>query len=755
MERIMTTLKSCLINKDEIEWDRITLQPNQVSVLSKPGYKCESSRCTCSFNVMNELKQKYACDVTYFNQSDLSSMKPAKIECNDYSNQRKYNEYIELIDLRKQRLLNLIKMLEKPSIFCTPFYYSIKVGSNICNKISIVLKYKKWNFGKLFNNTNHGLSQMIRNNLFGLIIGILVGFSVNILFITRLFNNLYISTLLSAYIMMFSIFAFSSNFRCIALLTFPYLTTSHIRWLLLLYAAYLSIYELSSNIFYNLKAFSDLFDCIMSEINRNMFTLNLHDSIFLSELKVSSESFVRELNSMQYNIRMILSNIHLSIFKLITVIENNIAWIESMLTSCRNTDVLSNLCQQFFNKAYLICITELNVNDATCEYLKFNANTLCTSIQVSTNACDIHKQFMENSLSFISKDVLNDKMERILNIIGRDNITLVINSDEFNQVNSNVIDNITDLFLKQSNSYLNQIERMKFSITWILFLLTMYTMIHMIIRILIFRNTWLNNITYDNNFLTVPYIKQEKLAIIQDLPSTFPLTQHEWKHYKMLSSFSWTQNEKNKMKNSGILHIKCMVLIIAIMLINHMIHISLPSLSYSHNVTHSRSRYLRNDDYSDPDSVLSNEILHQTIITGGIFFTKIMKNIIDLFIQIRNIKINNDATVCRPIQNSQDINNYTIIITLIILSIISQLTQVYAMRLRHAIMIRCYPEKSNQRASLLREYLKNNHEHFDCLRHTSRRNNDKPDWCLENQSKTEKISQALSIKYAIRSGCCE
>lgn len=172
---------------------------------------------------------------------------------------------------------------------------------------------------------------------------------------------------------------------------------------------------------------------------------------------------------------------------------------------------------------------------------------------------------------------------------------------------------------------------------------------------------------------------QEKQAIQQGIPSTFPLTHNESKHYKLLTSFSWSHNEKNKMKCSNTLFNVWIVLIIIIILLIHIIHNSLLSLTslISNDLIQSRTRYSqKRDDNLNLTSAIFNKIPSQSIIVSGTFYANIVRNILDLLIHSKDTLINNDVTVCHPILSSQDFNNYIIVITLLVLTIISQLIEV-------------------------------------------------------------------------------
>ncbi|CAH8484983.1 unnamed protein product [Schistosoma rodhaini] len=673
--------------------------------------------------------------------SSLISTELTVIKNIDYINNQPFDKHEELNNIKRGKSLKLINNLQKLSIFYILLNYIINIYLIIYNKIYILFKYIKWNIFNLLL-----LIKLNYNKLFGLISSILIGFIIYNLLIILLNYNLYISILLTTYIMILPVFAFSSNLQCIGLLILPYLITYYIRWLLLLFATYISIFNMILNLLYNFEKLKSFLNCVTLETNQNLKKL---DHSLLNIFNNSIENILNEFNSMLYNIRVILSNIQLFSLKLMKIIKNNIEWIESIQnSSCKNnTGNLYNLCQEFLNKAYITCTIELDISSKTCEYIKSNKNQICNSIiQQSTNECDHYNEIRLNHFNVTYKKNFNDEMEKIFNIIGKYNITYIMNSNGFNQLTSEMNNGMDQL--KQSNSLLNYIEEMKFFISWLLLVLSLVIMIQLIIKAIIFRNSWLSKITFDNSYITSEYIQQEKQVILQGIPSTFPLTHNESKHYKMLTSFSRSHIEKNKMKCSNTLFNIWIVIIVIILLLIHVIQNSLLSLTsfISNDFIQSRTRSSQNDDTLNDGSEIFNKIPHYSIIVSGTFYANIVRNILDILIQSKDTIINSDVTVCHPILISQDFNNNIIITTLLVLTIISQLIEVYIMRLRHIIMIWYYPKISNQRASWLRARIQNDRKLFNDFKHTSGDTTEKPDRCFTNNPKIKHVLAGFSIK---------
>nr|CAH8832516.1 unnamed protein product [Trichobilharzia regenti] len=428
---------------------------------------------------------------------------------NDDGDDEDDDEREEIDEVDRERFEELLNNLEKPSFLCLPFHCLSKLCPNLWGTGTTRKGEPKSDQRKL-PYKSHGMIQIIYDNIIGLLFGILIGFIVYAVFVTLLAHSPHASTLLSAYAMMFSIFAlaFSSDFRCIALLFFPYLTTSRIRWLLLMYATSLCIGGPGLNFLYNFETFRNSLACIISQISTNLMILKTFNNSPFSVLKVSIESFISELNSMLHSLRTALSTIHSSVLQLIVTMEKNAGWIESIRQSCGNTDVLRNLCTRFLNKAYLLCVDELTTFSGLCHHLKFVSIDLCTKTPSMIGSCDSYVETIESRIKFASKNNLTEKMNKIINIIGKENLTLLDNFDDYIEVTNEMDDIIAELLRAQSAGFIRKIEHAKEITTWILLAWSLFTMIQLIVKAAIFRNSWLNKETFDNHYITKSFIKQ-------------------------------------------------------------------------------------------------------------------------------------------------------------------------------------------------------------------------------------------------------
>ncbi|CAH8441904.1 unnamed protein product [Schistosoma turkestanicum] len=646
-----------------------------------------------------------------------------KIENTDRTDHQTHDEHKEKEGLSKDGSKYLGNVLD----ICRQFCHSINW---------LLPKCDKRNFDKSTRQTESDLtlSALYRQNLYGLIFGIVLGFIVYGLFVTVLDQHPFVSTLSSAYIIMLSIYAFSANFRCIALMTFPYLASGDVRCLILLYASDLCIFELGQSFLYNFEVFTSSFDCIISKIDQSLFTVHELNRPLFNAFNVLLGRLVHDFNSMLQYIRSVLTDINFNTIKIFSAIDYGNGEIDKLYKRCINSDAHYNLCAEFLQRAFIMCRTELKIFvgdlsdqsvqrefQSACLYLKNNQDTICNNIQVSTDSCYDFSEFIANSSHSSTAKNMTDRMERIIDVIGKENVTFLLNSDELDRVASEVDEELTDF--KHSHSGLRQFEEMKFLISSLLFLWTMYTMMQLIVKSTVFRNCWLNKISFDNHYITPEYIRQEKQAVQQGHRPTLPLTPDESEHYKMLFDLSWSHREKSTITNANILHNMWIFIIIMIILFIHAMNSCLLSLALliSHDFFQSKRIF---KDYLNTDPLKLNDAPKYSIFFNGAFYQNFLYDIINARLQLKHRMLYKKIISCRPSVNSLHFNNM-LIVTLIVLTILSQLTEVYLMRLRHIIMMWYYPQKSYRRSVWLRE-------HINIKRDAKTKN--EPGYCLMNNS---------------------
>ncbi|CAH8461858.1 unnamed protein product [Schistosoma turkestanicum] len=665
------------------------------------------------------------------------------IENTDFTDHQKHDEHKEKKGLSKDRLIKFSKWLGNASIICKPFYYLINW---------FLLKCKKWNFDKSPQETKSDLtsSEIFSHNLFGLIFGIMIGFIAYGLFVTVLDQSPYISTLSSAYIIMSSIYAFSSNFRCIALMTFPYLATGDVRCLILLYASDLCISELGRSVLYNFEGFTSSFDCIISKIDQSSYTAYEFNRPLFNSFMVLLERLVNDFNSMLHYIRSVLTDSHYATVHFSSAVENGNEKVEKLHKRCNSADFHFTLCSEFMNKAYLKCRLELKsyIEDVDlpekhnpfkgCSYVK-DLKYICSEIHAPNESCNNIGQFIANSSKLLNIKNITDRLERIFDVVGKENVTFIINSDELDRMTSKVDEERTDF--KHLDSALKQFEEMDFLISALLFLWTLYTMMQLVVKSTIFRNRWLNNISFDNHYITPAYIQQEKQAVQQGHRPTLPLTPDESEHYKMLFDLSWSNHEKNTITNANSLHYMWILIIIVIILFIDAVNSCLLSLASLISHDFFQSKRFVESEYLNAVRLKLNDTPQYSVAFNGPFYQNVLYDIINARVELKYRLFLRKIIVCRPSVNSLHFDNMLIVL-LIVLTIISQLTEVYLMRLRHIIMMWYYPQKSYHRSVWLREHININRD----VRQTSSEATNETGHCLMNHLKLQQELASFDIK---------
>ncbi|KAA3672683.1 uncharacterized protein DEA37_0014737 [Paragonimus westermani] len=393
------------------------------------------------------------------------------------------------------------------TLFCT---YKLKIG-----------------LGSKFKKALGDPTRMLRQNVYGLLLGILIGFAGYILFMVTFPNNPHVSTLLSAYVMLFSVYgiAFSEEFRCVGLLTLPYLAASRVRWLFMLYASALSVVGPGLNFLHNSGNFRNAIACILAQVSTNMLLIQKLTAAPFSLLKNQLEGLITGLNQTLLRMRLSLKNINFSLFKMTKVMEKQSQWIVSLVEACGDSVALRNQCLSFMNNIYFNCKASLGSFEFICGLVRQFAADTCTGDVSMNQLCNRQKELLVEKMNIDSPSTLNRKMENILDILGRSNLTLRGTFDQYEKLTIESDDTIISILQKRMDTFINTVEHGKLVLSWILVAWTILTMVQLVIQAAIFRKSWILSDWFDNVYITPAFVQQVKLkGTISDVPVVFKST---------------------------------------------------------------------------------------------------------------------------------------------------------------------------------------------------------------------------------------
>nr|CAH8832510.1 unnamed protein product [Trichobilharzia regenti] len=492
--------------------------------------------------------------------------------------------------------------------------------------------------------------------------------------------------------MLVSVFglAFSRDFQCIALLVFPYLTASRVRWLIVFYTTGVSVTGPGLNFLHNSGNFRNSIACVIAQVNTNMMILKKLTQAPFALFKSQLENLIGSINSIVERFRQTLSKINFSLIRLTNVMESQASWIHSLIVACGDSVALINQCLAFFNNIYFSCK---------------KAFGFLSGLYVFTELCKKQGAVLEDTLNVTSKTELANQIHGILNVIGRKNLTLSGNLSAIQEITFSSDHTISNKLQQRMDSFIQTVDAVKYIVSWVMVAWTLITMMTLFVQAIMFRRSWLNNDAYNNVYITSAFIEQEKEAIRKGLVPTVPLVRKEKKIYKKLSSISWTLSEKHTAMLASIMLIIWSSSIILVMVTDYAMYtvtdIVIPLFS------HDFSKYGSGGD-TEEGSRIEDDENYKLHIDGDSSFANIIQSLTGMLNPLKDVALNIDATTCRPTPNPPDFNTYIEIILLLLLAFISVILQVYIMRLRHSIMIWYYPKKAVHRAAWLRTHIKNN-----------------------------------------------
>ncbi|TNN07331.1 Homeobox protein isoform 2, partial [Schistosoma japonicum] len=608
----------------------------------------------------------------------------------------------ELKKLEEQQIKEALYRLQRPPCLLIPLYYLCRLCCSFLCRYRIQISScggKKW-------ESPYKSERIHVKHTLGLVFGLILGFVTYFLFMITFSGNPYLSTLLSAYIMLVSVFGlvFSRDFQCITLLIIPYIITTRIRWLILIFATGMSISGPGLNFLHNSGNFRNAIACIIDQVNTNMILLKKLSQAPFSILKDHLSNIIITINTTLDHLRNLLFKINFSVIQLTNVMESQASWIHSLIIACGDNVALINQCLAFFNNIYFSCTNSFGVLSSLCRFVRFFAKDTCVSSDKFTDLCKKQGEVLEDTLNITTKTELNKQINEIIHLIGSKNLTLHGNLSGIEEVIYNANYTITNKLQQRMDSFVKTIDTMKYILSWILVAWTLFTMLLLVIQAVLFKKFWLSKEAYHNVYITNEFIKQEMQAFKRGLVPTVPLIRKEIKMYKKLSSISWTISEKQSAVFTSLMLLTWSASIILVMITDYSMYtiFNIVSVLFSYDYSNFKSVTEEDDEQNTEDE------MNKVYIDGDSTFANIVQSLIDLLNPLKDVTFNVDATTCRPTLTQPDLNNYCFICLLLSLAFFSVALQVYIMRLRHVIMIWYYPKKAAQRAAWLRTHIRNN-----------------------------------------------
>ncbi|CAH8286992.1 unnamed protein product [Schistosoma turkestanicum] len=621
------------------------------------------------------------------------------------------NEQVHSVKLDERQIRAALYNLERPPYLLMPLFYLCHLCWRFLRRYRVQITF----FQKPKKKSYQNLERTYVKSILGLIFGLSLGFMTYFLFMITFSGNPHISTIISAYIMLVSVFglAFSRDFQCITLLTFPYLIATRLRWAILIYVTGMSFSGPVLNFLHNSGNFRNSIACIIAQVNTNMMLLKKLTQAPLYVLKDQLGNIVSGINTILNHLKNLLSKITFSIIRLTNVMKSQSSWTRSLSEACGDKVALINQCLAFFNNIYFSCTKSLGIFRMLCKFVRFFAKDTCVASEKLTSLCKKQSSVLVDTLDITTKTDLMKQHGDIINLIGNENVTIFGNVSEIEGV---VFENTISNKLKQRmDNFVRTIDAVKSILSWVLVAWTLFTMFLLVVQAAIFKKIWLTRSAYDNFYITEEFIKQEVEAFKRGLVPTVPLIGKEKSQYKTLWSFTWTTSEKQTAAFTTLMLLTWSTSIILIMLNDYAMYqiFNIVSVLFSYDISDV-------ENYVEDHQRTHEGEMNDLYIDSDSSFASIIQALMNLMNPLKNIALNVDASICQPTLTSPNFYTYGTICLLLGVSFLSIIFQVYIMRLRHVIMIWYYPKGAAKRAAWLRIHIRSNRGLYSRVLHKIR-----------------------------------
>lgn len=360
---------------------------------------------------------------------------------------------------------------------------------------------------------------LLRENYLGITAGIILGFFSFPFFSTAFAHLPYIAALAACYMMMFTVFgiAFSSDFRCILLITLPYLVASRTRWLLMLIATTLATTGPALNFMHNSGNFRNAIACVLGQVSANVDLIGKITKAPLKIIVKQLSGFIDSINSRLFAARMALRRLKEVIYMATKILNQKSDWIRAMVEACGDEIAMKNQCLAFFNTLYFNCAASMKSMSFLCNLIRMLADQACNGVAKLNDICVRESNRLHSEMTNVapvSEEQLEDSEASILRFLGHENISVEVGEELTDvsfgmNVSSQAV--VTTMIEEKMEFMMNGLNYFKRTMAWVLTSWTLFTVIQLIVQAALYRKKWLKKASFDNGYITQQFVAQVSL----------------------------------------------------------------------------------------------------------------------------------------------------------------------------------------------------------------------------------------------------
>nr|CDS18679.1 DC STAMP domain containing protein 2 [Echinococcus granulosus] len=622
---------------------------------------------------------------------------------------------IQELEARKEINKILLK-LEKPSC-CERFMSRLqRLCDKTCCKYTPRIYFKKplsW-----YSATSKlDAGTLLRENYLGITAGIIIGFASFPFFSTAFAHMPHMAALAACYMMMLTVFgiAFSSDFRCILLITLPYLVASRTRWLLMLIATTLATTGPALNFMHNSGNFRNAIACVLGQVSANVELMGKITKAPLKIIVKQLSGFIDNINNRLFAARMSLRKLKEVIFMATKILNQKSDWIRAMVEACGDEIAMKNQCLAFFNTLYFNCAASMKSMSFLCNLVRMFADQACNGVAKLNDICVRESNRLHSEMTNVvpvSEEQLEDSEDSILRFLGHENISVEVGEEMTDisfgmNVSSQTV--VTTVIEEKMDLMMNGLNYFKRAMAWVLTIWTLFTVIQLIVQAAMYRKKWLKKPFFDNGHITPQFVAQERRALEHGRPTALPLTHSERMNYVTLTACQWSKTERNAAVGSLVFLFVGIITLVLIIFADYAMYQVVLTTSPAFSTGFGEVQQTLEEGISDQISDFGFGASEQVVpeIQGNSTMSEIGRSFMNLANPLKDIAFSVDATICRPRPSEPDHETTILIGLALVLTLLSIIVQVYVLRLRHLILAWYYPDGANRRAAWLRTYIRN------------------------------------------------
>ncbi|XP_043285569.1 uncharacterized protein [Venturia canescens] len=476
-----------------------------------------------------------------------------------------------------------------------------------------------------------------------------------------------------------SVFGFLGGMflTCVVFLLLPQIFSKRGRQALMAYAFVLTLTGPAKNTLHNTGVLSESLACgqeqlkeavqaIIDLVKRPFHALRDALAKVIKSVKVVVEKIKKAILAIK---RLILS---------IPVFE----WLGSVINMCnKKLGTPFERCERAFDGAVTDCHAKLGpIFGAVCS-LAYIAGAVCYVVKPLDFICML--------VSFVADGVANAVGKRIKRFTKHMNAMFYVklkfsHSFKFETNKSQTLSDVSTGIVTEIRS---RTDRFLTVFDW-MSIVTSFFIFITLLRVIYYRQKWLTNERFDNRYLTKDLRQIDLIRAKNDKETVLPLNPRERNKYIPLTSIALIKVEKVQLAKSAVFLGLTTFKLCIHMMADYSLYWVLSTIRY-----HGRfeTKVQRHDSVS-------------VYVSGDGYLAELYRSIVRAFTPY-GPEVEMDTVPCLPDPMPPDLDRYTQIVSLIIFCWIMAIFEPYGLRLRQVVMTYYHPQRAQQRAVWLYNYI--------------------------------------------------